>query len=271
MQIFEVTKKPVNEGILSNIGAISKAVGSAAKSAMAQNLEKTTGVSFEPEKNPYGAKRTAADTAAKPFIDQQAKQQEELWNEALKKEMQAKNVTSPGQLDTASKKQIARSFMNQVHSTLLQNKVGYDYRKLPNYVDGSSQKEAQDIVSRIDNARKSILNFNAGNKTPQQNTADWQSLAQATYDAMSLIQFNPRSGYGSSARSGKQQKPGQAGQPGAAPTQTPGVQKATATLKAAGLTQNAINAVQQVVGPLPPVSSRDQRTMDYLAAIGFDI
>lgn len=264
MQIFEVTKRPVNEGILSNIGAIGKAVGSAATSAMAQNLEKTTGISFEPEKNPYGAKKSEADAAAAPLVKQQAEKQQKLWNTALTKTMQSRNVSDPRQLDTGTKQEMAKSLMNQIHSTLLQNKVGYDYRRLGNYVDGNSQQQAQDIVNRLENARKSILNFNAPNKTPQQSMAEWQELSKAAYDAMSLVQFNSKTGFGKSSTQQQQQQQKQA------KTQTPGVQKATANLKAAGLTQDAIDAVQKVMGPLPPVSSRDQRTMDYLAAIGLE-
>lgn len=207
MQIFEVTKKPVNEGILSNIGAIGKAVGSAAKSAMAQNLEKTTGVSFEPEKNPYGAKRSESNAASKPLVQQQAKRQQALWDQAVASMQKAQGVASPSQLTPASKTELENSLLNQVHKTLLQNKLGANYHRLPEYVDAGSEQEAKDIVSRIEASVQSLTDFSP-DKQPGGSAAEWNTLAQAAYDAMSLMQFNPKI-FGSVAGRSQQLSPDQ--------------------------------------------------------------
>lgn len=260
MQIFEVTygpKKKVREAL----GGIVKALGSAATAAAGQYVQSKTGVdTSKVGANPYGAQKSQAAAAAKGVIAQQAKQQQKLWNTALTKTMQSLNVSDPRSIPSGTKQEIARSLMNQIHTNFLQNKLGRDYTRLPSYVDGSVQTDAQDIVNRMNAAKQDILNFNAPVKDPVKSLADWQVLSQAAYDAMALLQFNPGQGI-----------PGTRARPTPQATQqtaSQGVQQAQANFNKAGVNPATINQIQTVMGRLPPLDSNDQRTMDALSALG---
>lgn len=263
MQIFEVMHAPRRPVAEINLGAIGKAVGSAATAAAGQYVQSKTGTDTSAasgDANPYGAQKSQAAAAAKPLIDAQAKQQQKLWNTALTKTMQSMNVSDPRAMPSGTKQEMARSLMTQIHTNLLRNKLGRDYTQLPSYVDGNAQQEAQDIVKRITAAKQDILNFNAPVKDPVKSLADWQTLSQATYDAMSLAEFRPGRG------------PRISGAKTAQPTaqQQTAAQAAQQNLgQAAGLTPAVLNQIQSIVGKLPPTSTSDPQTRAYLDALGF--
>lgn len=269
MQIFEITarrRQKIDEitlgGIGQAIGSVGKALAQTANVKAGQYVQQQTGIDpSNTSGNPYGAQQSRAAAAAKPVIDQQAKQQQKLWNTALTKTMQSMNVSDPRALPSSTKQEMARSLMSQIHTNFLQNKVGRDYTQLPNMVDGGAQQDAQDIVRRITAAKQDILNFNAPVKDPVKSLADWQTLSQAAYDAMALTQFRPGSGVqpAGSKPAGQQQSP-----------QAQAAQNAQANLmNKTSLTPSMLSQIQAIVGPLPAVKSADPRTQAYLAALGF--
>lgn len=263
MQIFEVTygpKKKVREAL----GGIVKALGSAATAAAGQYVQSKTGVdTSKVGANPYGAQETQAAAAAKPVIAQQAKQQQTLWNTAINKMQQTQNVMSPLQLNATSKAELGRSLRTQLHRNLLQNKLGSDYRRLPDFVDKTdpdAQAKAKQIVTDIDTALSGINGALVKTRTATQSQLDWGMLAQAAYDAMSLVQFRPSTGYGgsggrSTAAAGQQQNPVQAAQ--------------TKLTQTTGLTPSMLAQIQSITGALPTVRSSDPQVQAYLAALGF--
>ena len=265
MQIHEITRRKVNEGILKGI---SNAVGSHIAAKATDWATKQTGLDSG-KNNPYGDQQTAAATAAAPVIKSQAEKQLKLWNDAIANAKEQNNVQSPAQLDSKTKQGLAKSLMNQIHRNFLQSKVGTDYQQLPNWVDGKVQQQANDIVKRITDAKQSILNFNNPNKTAQQAMAEWQTLSQATYDAMNLMQFNSSSGMSGAKK--KSNTPGTPSSPAAAPTTNPAVSQATQQIvQASGITQPQLQQVQNIVGNLPAANTQNAQTKAYLQALGFN-
>jgi hypothetical protein len=263
MQIHEITRRRTNEGVLSNM---AKAVGSHVAAKANDWATKKTGTDFSKlgPKNPYGDQQKAAATAAAPVIKSQAEQQQKLWNTAIAKTQEQSNVQSPSQFDPGTKQGLEKSLMNQIHKNFLQGKVGTDYKQLSRWVDPAAQQQANDIVQRIDAATQSILDFNNGDKTAQEAMAEWQTLSQATYDAMSLMQFS--SGSGSSAA---RKTPTAPGSPAATPD--PATEKAAQQIvQQSGITQPQLQQVQNIVGKLPNASAQDAQTKAYLQALGFN-
>ena len=265
MQIHEITRRRTNEGVLSGIAGAAKAVGSQIAAKANDWATKKTGTDFSKlgPNNPYGDQQKAAAAAAVPVIKSQAEQQQKLWNTAIAKTQQQNNVQSPAQFDPGTKDGLGKSLMNQIHKNFLQGKVGTDYKQLPRWVEPAAQQQANDIVQRIDAATQSILNFN-NPKTAQQAMADWQTLSQATYDAMSLMQFNSDSG-----TSGARKTPTAPGTP--APAPSPAVsQAAQQIVQQSGITQPQLQQVQNIVGNLPAANTQNAQTKAYLQALGFN-
>jgi len=266
MQIHEITRRKTNEGVLSNM---AKAVGSHVAAKANDWATKKTGTDFSKlgPKNPYGDQQTAAAAAAAPVIKSQAEQQQKLWNTAIAKTQEQSNVQSPSQFDPGTKQGLEKSLMNQIHKNFLQGKVGTDYKQLSRWVDPAAQQQATDIVQRIDAATQSILDFNNGDKTAQEAMAEWQTLSQATYDAMSLMQFS--SGSGTSGARKTPTAPGTPGTPAATPD--PATEKAAQQIvQQSGITQPQLQQVQGIVGKLPDASAQDEQTKAYLKALGFN-
>lgn len=278
MQIHEIFRRRTNEGVLKGISnavskvansPLAKAVGSHVKSAASDYIKQKTGLDTEWGKStPYGDQQTAAATAAAPVIKAQAEKQLELWNAGISKAKEQNNVQSLSQLPNKTKQGLAKSLMYQIHKNLLQGKVGVDYQQLPQWVDGKSQRQANDIVKRITTAKQSILNFNNPSKTAQDAMAEWQALSKATYDAMNLMQFNSATGM-----SGSRKKPNAPATPGspAAPATSPAVsQAAQQIVQASGITQPQLQQVQNIVGNLPAANTQNAQTQAYLKALGFN-
>ena len=152
------------------------------------------------DNNAYGDQRAAAAKAAAPLISQQARQELAKWNQALTAALQQNGVASPAQLPTPAKQALARSLMNQVYTNFLQGKLGKEYRKLSELVDGKAAQEAAAQVAKLDNAIKAILNFNAPKSAPAAELQRWQDLSQASYDMRSLLEFQPKSREGSAGK-----------------------------------------------------------------------
>jgi hypothetical protein len=265
MQIHEITRRRTNEGVLSGIAGAAKAVGSQIAAKANDWATKKTGTDFSKlgPNNPYGDQQKAAAAAAVPVIKSQAEQQQKLWNTAIAKTQEQNNVQSPAQFDPRTKDGLEKSLMNQIHKNFLQGKVGTDYKQLPRWVEPAAQQQANDIVQRIDAATQSIIDFNTP-KTAQQAMAEWQTLSQATYDAMSLMQFNSDSG-----TSGARKTPTAPGTP--APAISPAVsQAAQQIVQQSGITQPQLQQVQNIVGKLPDAETQDPRTQAYLKALGFN-
>ena len=269
MQIHEITRRRTNEGVLSGIAGAAKAVGSQIAAQANDWATKKTGTDFSKlgPKNPYGDQQKAAAAAAVPVIKSQAEQQQKLWNTAIAKTQEQNNVQSPAQFDPGTKDGLEKSLMNQLHKNFLQGKVGTDYKQLPRWVEPAAQQQANDIVQRIDAATKLIIDFNTP-KTAQQAMAEWQMLSQATYDAMSLMQFNSDSGTSSAGK--KSNAPAAPGsQP--APTPSPAVsQAAQQIVQQSGITQPQLQQVQNIVGNLPAANTQNAQTKAYLQALGFN-
>jgi hypothetical protein len=194
-------------------------------------------------------------------IKAQAEKQQKLWAAGVAKTLQQNNVNDLSQLDSGTKAGLQRSLMNQIHRNFLQNKLGNDYKQLTNNVDPSMAAQADGVVQRIGRAANKILSAD-----PAQSLVAWQSLSQATYDALSMIQFN--SGSGGSTKSAK--KPGAAGKT-TAPEKDPVIDQAAQQLvTASGITQPQLQTVQNIVGKLPDAETQDPRTKAYLKALGFN-
>jgi hypothetical protein len=265
MQIHEITRRRTNEGVLSGIAGAAKAVGSQIAAKANDWATKKTGTDFSKlgPNNPYGDQQKAAAAAAVPVIKAQAEQQQKLWNTAIAKTQEQSNVQSPSQFDPGTKQGLEKSLMNQLHKNFLQGKVGTDYKQLPRWVEPAAQQQANDIVQRIDAATQSIIDFNTP-KTAQQAMAEWQTLSQATYDAMSLMQFNSDSG-----TSGARKTPTAPGTP--APAPSPAVsQAAQQIVQQSGITQPQLQQVQNIVGNLPAANTQNAQTKAYLQALGFN-
>jgi hypothetical protein len=183
----------------SRLAAIAGSLGNqlAAHNAASVGL---SGVPDTGDNNAYGDQRAAAAKAAGPLISQLARQELAKWNKAMTTALQQNNVSGPAQLPTSAKQALARSLMNQVYTTFLQGKLGKEYRKLPEYVDGNAKQEAAAQVAKLDNAIKAILNFNAPKSGPAAELQRWQDLSQASYDMRSLLEFRPKSREGSAGK-----------------------------------------------------------------------
>ena len=242
----------------SKFGSIAKAVGSHVKSAASDYISNKTGLDAEwDDASPYGDQQKAAATAAAPVIKAQAEKQQKLWAAGVAKTLQQNNLKDLSQLDSGTKAGLQRSLMNQIHRNFLQSKLGNDYKQLPNNVDPSMAPQADGVVQRIGRAANKILSVD-----PAQSLVAWQSLSQATYDALSMMQFN--SGYGGSTKAAKKTC-------AATPEKYPIVDKAAQEIvTASGITQPQLQTVQNIVGKLPDAETQDPRTKAYLKALGFN-
>lgn len=249
MQIFEITarrKQKIDEitlgGVGQAIGSVGKALGQIANVKAGEYVKQQTGVSGDINANPYGAQQSRAAAAAKPVIEKQAIEQHKLWLQGLAQAMQVAGVTSIAAIPAAQQDEVKRSLLNAINTTLLQNKTGRDYKRLPSYVDldPAIQLQAQNIVKTIDAAVTTLMTLSAANYDAVSKTA-WQDLAQAAYDAMALTQFSPS---------------------GAA-------NMALNALIRMGVTPAAVSAMRRTLRTLPSVRAGDPRTDNYLAAFGF--
>ena len=186
-----VAPAPSTPGVKgSRLGA---AIGALGNRLMAHNAA-SVGLSVPDtgDANPYGDQRAAAAKVSAPLISQMAREELAKWNQAVTVALQQNNVSSPAKLPTAAKQALARSLMNQVYTNFLQGKLGKEYKKLPEFVNGKAQQEAASQVAKLNNAIKAILNFNAPKSAPAAELQRWQDLSQATYDMRSLLQFFPK-------------------------------------------------------------------------------
>lgn len=278
MQIFEVTytsKKTITEinfgqalakgatamkSLPAAGAAVGKALGTIATAKAGQYVQQKTGISpGGVEANPYGDQESQAAQAAKPVIAQQSKEQQKLWNTAINKMQQAQNVVTPMQLNSSSKAELGRSLNTQLHRNLLQNKLGSDYRQLSRFVDNDpdTQTKAKQIIDDIDTALQGISGALVKYKSADQSKLDWDLLANAAYEAMSLVQFRPGRGQAPTAAKSAagQQNPVQAAQ--------------TNLIQTSGVTPSMLAQIQAIVGQLPATRSNDPTTQAYLQALGF--
>lgn len=187
MQIHEITA--LNENAL---GAFASGAGK----ALGVSGDVSDAISSMGGSGPADAKYgpAAGQQAAKmaePVIQQQAEKELAIWNASVLNLLKQNNVSSPSQLDRATKQSLATTLVNQLHKNFMQNKVGTNYKTLPKLVDVKKQSEAQTTVSSIQSALNAILNFNAPAQDKKTQLAQWMALGRAAYHAMSLVQFHP--------------------------------------------------------------------------------
>jgi hypothetical protein len=238
MQIFELTqqrRRPISE---INLGAIGKAVGSAATAAAGQYLAQKTGVQSlatgGDTANPYAGANAkdkamaAVATMSKP----QAAQQKALYDKALSQLMAEKGVTDAASLTQSDTKALSQNLYQQILKNLLQNNLT-DYAKLPQEIAaGQPQQQATDVVKRMNDAMTQIQNVPIyGKQKPADQLKTWEALTQAAGEALVLLKFNPATGA--------------AAAPGASNI-NPAVQKMAQTAAAGKLTaqQLGLNQVQ---------------------------
>jgi hypothetical protein len=128
---------------------------------------------------------------SEPVIQQQAEKELANWNASILNLLKQNGVSSPAQLDRATKDSLARTLINQLHKNFMQQKLGTDYKTLPKMVDTSKQVDAQNIVKQIQASLNGILNFNAPAQDKKTQLSQWLALSRAAYGAMSLVQFSP--------------------------------------------------------------------------------
>ena len=134
MQIFEITqRRPVNE---INWGATAKAVGSHILQQPVRSLSKRVGVDLTDTPDPVGSAEAmgAATKAAEPVIQQQAVEQQQLWDKSVAAMLKQGGVSNISQLNSA---QTREALMAQVQKMLRPHGI-VDYTQLPNLVDASS-------------------------------------------------------------------------------------------------------------------------------------
>ena len=183
MQIHEITLQ-LNENALGAFGAgFAQAAGISVPG---------TGDAGGAGISAYGdARQKAAAQAARPLIAQAAKQEMQAWNVAIADMLKKEKVQSREQLSPASKAELERDLDTRLHKVLMRGAAGADYTQgLPANVDQLSQPKAKALVDRLTAAKQAILNFDQP-ATAAQQLAQWQTLSQTAYDAMSLTQFYP--------------------------------------------------------------------------------
>ena len=134
MQIFEITqRRPVNE---INWGATAKAVGSHILQQPVRSLSKRVGVDLTDTPDPVGSAEAmgAATKAAEPVIQQQAVEQQQLWDKSVAAMLKQGGVSNISQLNSA---QTREALMAQVQKMLRPHGI-MDYTQLPNLVDATS-------------------------------------------------------------------------------------------------------------------------------------
>jgi hypothetical protein len=141
----------------------------------------------------YGdSRQKAAAQQARPMIALAAKKEMQGWNTAVAKLLKQQNLQSPTQLDKTNKLSLKRDLWNRLHKVLMQGKLGTNYvQSLPTSVDKLRQPKAKELVNQLNAATQAIMNFNQPAKDAAQQLAQWQTLSQVAYDAMSLVQFHP--------------------------------------------------------------------------------
>ena len=186
-----VAAAPSTPGVKgSKMGAI---VGALGNRLMASNAARVgLSVPDTGDDNAYGDQRAAAAKAAAPLISQQAQEEMTKWNQAISTALQQNGGSSTAQLPAPVKQALAQSLMNQVYTNFLQGRLGKEYRKLPEYVNGKATQQAASQVAKLDNAIKAILNFNAPKSAPAAELQRWQDLSQSAYDMRSLLQYYPK-------------------------------------------------------------------------------
>ena len=184
MQIREITQR-LNENALGAFGA-----GFAQGAGI--NMPSAGGADDGNAITAYGdARQKAAAQAARPLIAQLAKQEMQGWNVAIADMLKQEKVQSREQLSPASRSELERDLDARLHKVLMKGSVGTDYTQgLPANVDQLSQPKAKVLVDRLNAAKQDILDFDQP-ATAQQQLAQWQTLSQTAYDAMSLTQFYP--------------------------------------------------------------------------------
>jgi hypothetical protein len=187
MQIFEITaRKSTQEAI--NPGAIVGALGSKLAAYNAQ----TAGLSMPntASASNYEDARAKAAAAADPLINQMAADEMANWNQTLANAMKSAGVKRPGALPPQVKQSLSRSFMDRVYGYFLDNQLGNDFSKLPQYVDKKSQSEATILMSKLLASIRAIRNYNSPATTSEGQFQQWRDLSKVTYDIRSLMQFN---------------------------------------------------------------------------------
>lgn len=201
-----VPPAPSTPGVRGSQGWFSRpAIGALGQRLNAYNASRAgLEVPDTGDNQPYGDQRAAAARASATSISQQAREELAKWNQAIATAVdkagiqvdpavRKKNPTAGiGQLPVASRKALEVSLMNQVLSNFLQGRLGKDYRQLPKWLEPESQQDALAQISKLDNAIKAILNFNAPPSDQATQLQRWQDLAQSTYDMRSLLQFHGR-------------------------------------------------------------------------------
>ena len=186
MQIYEITR--LNENVLGAFGA-----------GFAQGAG--LNVPARPEDDRAGsyvsgvgdARQKSAAAAAKPLIAAAAKKEMQGWNTAVTDLLRQRNLSDRAQLTQSDQQSLRTDLRNRVHDVLMRGQLGSEYnRDFPARVDKRSQGEAKEIVNRLNRVIQSITNFrNNPAADAAQQMALWQELSQASYDAMSLVQFHP--------------------------------------------------------------------------------
>ena len=189
MQIFEITaKKSIQEA-----GWFSRAAIGALGNKLAAYNAQQAGLSMPNDSaggSAYGDMRAKAAVAADPLINQMAADELTNWNRTLTNAMKSAGVNTPGALPPQVKQSLSDSFMNRVYGYFLDNQLGNDFSKLPQYVDKKSQSEASVLMSKLLASIRAIRNYNSPATTPEGQFQQWRDLSKVTYDIRSLMQFN---------------------------------------------------------------------------------
>lgn len=256
MQIYELTQRPVKEGIL---GGVAKAVGSAAMAGIANQASKTLGVdvsnSFSKASNDP---QTAASAAAAPIISQLAKDQQAQWQNTVTGLMAksidpatgnpAKSITGipAGDLQAQLDKMIDASLTKMSQHQL--NDIDNLPEKVnPAQMSGKAKQYATQIKNQVLATKAKLMKTE-----PKDSGPIWGQLASLLYNASNMVTFNRNTSNAPSV-----------GSPGAVTKMAQSAAASKLTAKQLNIPQNILD---QISAKFPPGS--DPRVDALFTALG---
>lgn len=199
MKIHEITRRPVEEGILKGIKTAAQTAGraiAALPTTMAYNVldraRAATGIDVNPRTPGAGTASGRQEVAGRlsgTLVKPTAKRQAQIWDQSLNS--LAKTYGMPGTPRWPTP--LVRDDMDQmINQVLLRNQI--DWKDLASTFasDPDRAASAQDIENSIIRARQQILSFTPTVRAGTLYSADalesiWEDLVTAAFDAQNLV------------------------------------------------------------------------------------
>ena len=203
MQIHEITKKPLKEGL---VGALAGGVASAmGKQLQAKAIGQVVDPSGQTMGREQGFQAVANSSAAKAL----ATSMEKAWKETVQnfmansKDASGNPPTAVSQISQPSVDQLKQNLEDLVNNML--GRQGANYKQLANYVNDPTQKAyTEKIVAEIDNIIDGIFKGTVTPVTPNVMTGYFTELVgKGVLPAQNILSFDQgKSGTGVGQRTG---------------------------------------------------------------------